>query len=74
MATKLEGDAGAGIIRAATRQFGGHATLVRAPDDIRDEIDAFEPQSEAVMALTRGIKKSFDPAGILNPGRMYAGI
>jgi glycolate oxidase FAD binding subunit len=26
------------------------------------------------MTLTRGIKASLDPAGILNPGRMYAGI
>ena len=37
-------------------------------------VDVFEPQSEALMTLTRGIKASFDPAGILNPGRMYAGI
>jgi glycolate oxidase FAD binding subunit len=34
----------------------------------------FEPQPEALMTLTRGIKASLDPAGILNPGRMYAGI
>jgi glycolate oxidase FAD binding subunit len=34
----------------------------------------FEPQSDALMTLTRGIKASLDPAGILNPGRMYAGI
>ncbi|MDF2813306.1 MAG: glcE [Microvirga sp.] len=74
IATKPEGDAGAAIIRAATREFGGHSMLVRAPDEIRAAVDVFEPQSEAVMALTRGIKKAFDPAGILNPGRMYAGV
>ena len=27
-----------------------------------------------IMRLTGGIKASFDPGGILNPGRMYAGI
>jgi glycolate oxidase FAD binding subunit len=37
-------------------------------------LDVFEPQADPVMALTRGIKASFDPSGILNPGRMYAGI
>ena len=72
--TRPDGDAGASVIRMATGQFGGHATLVRAPDDVREIVDAFEPQTEPVMALTRGIKASFDPAGILNPGRMYAGI
>ncbi|QFU15680.1 glycolate oxidase subunit GlcE [Microvirga thermotolerans] len=74
IATPAEGDLGAGAIRAATRELGGHAMLVRAPDADRSRLDVFEPQPEAVMALTRGIKASFDPAGILNPGRMYAGI
>lgn len=74
MAAKPEGDAGAAVIRAATQTFGGHATLVRAPEHLRDAVDPFEPQNDTVMALTRGIKMSFDPARILNPGRMYAGI
>jgi len=26
------------------------------------------------MALTRRLKRAFDPAGVFNPGRMYAGI
>jgi FAD/FMN-containing dehydrogenase len=26
------------------------------------------------MDLTRKLKAAFDPAGILNPGRMYAGV
>ena len=56
------------------RTYGGHATLVRAPAEVRSTVDVFEPQSEALMTLTRGIKASFDPAGILNPGRMYAGV
>ena len=74
MATRSEGDAGAAVIRQATSEFGGHATLVRAPDHVRDLAQPFEPQSESVMALTRGLKASFDPARIFNPGRMYAEI
>lgn len=74
IATPVEGDAGAAAIRGATQAFGGHATLVRAPVEIRSSLDIFEPQPDAVMALTKGIKASFDPACILNPGRMYAGV
>lgn len=74
IATDAAGDAGAAMVRAAVRQAGGHATLVRAPAEVRAAVDVFEPLSEPVMRLTSGIKASFDPAGILNPGRMYAGV
>jgi glycolate oxidase FAD binding subunit len=74
ISTPVDGDAGASVLREATRTFGGHATLVRAPAEIRSAVDVFEPQPDALMTLSRGIKASFDPAGILNPGRMYAGI
>ncbi|MBJ6124465.1 glycolate oxidase subunit GlcE [Microvirga splendida] len=74
ISTPADGDAGASILREATRTYGGHATLVRAPTEVRSTLDVFEPQTDALMTLTRGIKASFDPAGILNPGRMYAGI
>jgi glycolate oxidase FAD binding subunit len=74
LATAPEGDAGAATIRAAVKQLGGHATLMRAPEDMRAVVDVFEPQSEAVMRLTRNLKQAFDPKGILNPGRMYAGV
>jgi glycolate oxidase FAD binding subunit len=73
------GDAGAAVIRGAIKEVGhgetiGYATLVRAPDDIRREADVFAPMSEPLIKLTKGIKASFDPDGILNPGRMYADI
>ena len=44
ISTPSEGDAGASVIREATTEFGGHATLVRAPDHVRDLARPFEPQ------------------------------
>ena len=72
LACSADGDAGADALRAATKQFGGHATLIRAPDEIRARIDVFEPQAAALMQIARGLKASFDPAGVFNPGKMYA--
>ncbi len=55
-------------IRAAASDAGGHATLFRGGD--RDSA-IFHPLPAALLALHRRIKQTFDPAGILNPGRMY---
>jgi len=66
-------DAGAGQLRRAVRQHGGHATLIRAPASVRAAVDVFEPEEPALAALTRRVKESFDPKGVLNPGRMRAG-
>ena len=67
------GKAGASVLRAALAGQG-HATLMRAPDAVRAATDVFEPLAAPVMQLTRGIKASFDPDRLLNPGRMYAGV
>jgi glycolate oxidase FAD binding subunit len=67
-------DAGAETIRAAIAAVGGHATLVRAAHDVRNAVDVFQPLPEPLMALSRKLKESFDPAGILNPGRIYPGV
>lgn len=67
-------DAGAALIRHAVAATGGHATLVRAPAAVRAAIDVFEPQDAALAALTKRVKESFDPKGVLNPGRMWAGV
>jgi len=72
LATPVDGDAAA--VRAALKPLGGHATLVRAPDAVRAAVDVFQPLAEPLMRVTAGIKKSFDPDGIFEPGRMYAGI
>jgi glycolate oxidase FAD binding subunit len=67
-------DAGAALIRHAVTATGGHATLVRAPASMRAAIDVFTPQDAALTALTKRVKEGFDPQGVLNPGRMWAGM
>ena len=61
-------------IRRCVEAVGGHAVLMRAPDTLREQSPVFHPLSEAKAALVRRIKESFDPDGICNPGRMYAGM
>ncbi|MCZ8313301.1 FAD-binding protein [Phreatobacter sp.] len=67
-------DAGAKAVHAAAKAAGGHATLIRAPEVVRGSVDVFAPLATPAMALQKRIKASFDPDGILNPGRMYRGM
>jgi glycolate oxidase FAD binding subunit len=71
------GDAGAEAIRRAIRGNDGcstgHATLIKASAALRRAVAVFEPQPAALAALSRRIKTAFDPAHILNPGRMVPG-
>lgn len=64
----LKSDADALSIRKAAHKAGGHATLFRRGNV---NVGAFHPLPEAMMQLHRRIKQAMDPAGILNPGRMY---
>jgi glycolate oxidase FAD binding subunit len=61
-------------IRDVATKEGGHATLWRGPDGMRAAVEVFQPPLPPLAALTRRVKAGFDPHGILNPGRMYAGI
>lgn len=67
-------DAGAALVRRLVAPLGGHATLVRAPTSVRAAVDVFPTQDAALFALTKRVKESFDPKGVLNPGRMWAGV
>ena len=48
--------------------------MVRAPESMRAAIDVVPPEAEALAKITRRVKGALDPAGILNPGRLYAGL
>ena len=67
-------NAGAATIRRAAAMTGGHATLIRAPAATRASVEVFEPQQGALAGVSKRVKESFDPKGVLNPGRMWAGV
>jgi len=67
-------DAAHEAVRAALGDAGGHATLVRATEAVRAGVPVFQPQPGPLAALTGRVKDSLDPHGVLNPGRMFAGI
>lgn len=60
------------VLRDIAAKAGGHAVLYRAPESMRCLEGAFAPLSPAMLALHRRLKRTFDPQGILNPGRLYA--
>lgn len=64
----LRTTADAQTIREAAARCGGHATLFRGGDKTPG---VFHPLPPAMMKLHQRLKQAFDPAGILNPGRMY---
>jgi FAD/FMN-containing dehydrogenase len=64
----LATDADARTVRAAAALGGGHATWFRCSDK---SSGVFQPLPPALMTIHRNLKRTFDPAGILNPGRMY---
>lgn len=68
-------NASADIVRAAVAGAGGgHATLVRADASVRAAVPVFAPQPLPLANLSQRLKAQYDPHGLLNPGRMVAGI
>ncbi len=57
-------------IRPALSEIPGHATLVRAAEETRAAIPAFQPEPAPLAAISAGLRRQFDPRGILNPGLM----
>ena len=63
-------DAQAALVRQRVEAAGGHASLIRASEQIRRNVDVFHPQAGGVAALSQRVRNSFDPRIILNRGRM----
>jgi glycolate oxidase FAD binding subunit len=62
-------DGDAAGIRAKAAHAGGHATLFRRS---AADVAPFHPLSPALAKVHANLKRTFDPHGVLNPGRMYA--
>ena len=73
LAVAGQDDCGAGAVRAAVAGQG-HATLLRAPEAARAAQPVFETLPAPLAALSARVKASFDPRGVLNPGRIHAGV
>ena len=71
----------ASIIRSKVNAVGGNAILfiasqaINTPAKIGNEVEnkvVFNPLKAPLDRIHRDLKKQFDPAGIFNPGRMFA--
>jgi glycolate oxidase FAD binding subunit len=66
-------DAQAALVRQRVDAAGGHATLLRASEQVRRNVDVFHPQREGLAGLSERVRHSFDPKNILNRGRLLRG-
>jgi glycolate oxidase FAD binding subunit len=64
----VSGELDAFAMRSTAERAGGHVTLFRGGDK---SVGVFHPLKPAVAKIHKRLKLAFDPAGILNPGRMY---
>jgi glycolate oxidase FAD binding subunit len=66
-------DAQAALLRQRVNAAGGHATLIRASEEVRRNVDVFHRQPSGLAALSERVRLSFDPKSILNRGRLTRG-
>jgi glycolate oxidase FAD binding subunit len=67
----LRGALPAARVREVAKAAGGHATLFRAGNGAPPADGAFTPLEPVPKRLHLNLKRAFDPAGIVNPGRLY---
>jgi glycolate oxidase FAD binding subunit len=67
----LRGDLDPSQVRAAAEAAGGHATCFRGG---ADGVAVFHPLAPVMHSIQARLKRSFDPAGIFGPGRLYDGF
>jgi glycolate oxidase FAD binding subunit len=75
---RLDGEDGdvercVGQLRARFKPGEGHVSVLRASPTLKTRLGSWEAASDA-LPLMQTIKRQFDPAGILNPGRGPGGL
>lgn len=66
----LMSEAAAKEIRLSASKLGGHAECF----SVDDSVETYHPLESNLLALSQRFKAALDPAGILNPGRLYPGL
>ena len=57
-------------VTEAARAHNAVWWLMRAPDPLRAAVAVVPPEPPALAAISRKIRETFDPRGILNPGKL----
>ena len=52
----------------------GYLTVMRSNDNFRKSEEFLTNSNLNLKILSKKLKESFDPKGILNPNKMYSGI
>ncbi len=60
------------LISKKLMTLGGYITILRAPEQIKEDIDIWGEADSTAINIMREIKHQFDPDNVLNPGR-FAG-
>lgn len=63
----LKGDQSAEIVRSRASRYGGHAECFSEDQSV----PTYHPLATALLAANQRFKDALDPAGILNPGRIW---
>ena len=61
-------------LRAIVADVDGGVIVERAPRALREKVDPWGPVPAPALEVMRAIKREFDPAGVLNPGRFVGGL
>ena len=65
----LSYDGDSDLVRSAAARAMGHATLWRAPVEVRTVTSMFHPGQPPLARLEERVRRAFDPAGVFETGR-----
>ena len=66
----LAADVDAQVLREQIQRVGGHATMMRAAGGVASGVSVFHPIGGKLAELNANLKRAFDPANVLNRGRL----